>query len=796
LNKPSGRRTSSFQLQSAQPQPARPTLQKNFVAGLKTEFTGMNFPENACTATSNCVFNRIGNVTRRKGIDYEAGFTTKLIGLSSNAINSFVWTNAGGDGNTQVYVVQSGGNLIFYLLTNASVASPISTTILGTSVNIIAFASTGGFFDNTKECQFAAGNGYLFVFHPSCDPFYCTYSGGAVTANIININIRDFIGIPETIADNYRPLSLTAEHNYNLFNQGWSNVAAWSTSSPTPFTVPLNAGGYTFTVGASVGAVGGDPVTAVGTVGFTTYTLTGTVISYGGTTMVCNITNVTQNGPPVPIGTVVSNWGIYKNSAAQISAFLSAANAYPSNSDVWWTFKNSSGIYSPSTTLASVSLGGAAPKGSIIFNAFKQQRTNASGISGLTEIITAVRPKTGAWFAGRVFYAGVDVSFSPTGDAPFTTWTENIYFSQIVEAPNQFGKCYQVNDPTSENFNALLPSDGGVIVIQGSGSVYKLFALQNGLLVFAANGIWFITGGQGIGFTANDYTVTKISGIKTISGNSVIDVLGLPVFWNADGIYMVTTDLQQASAAMGAAHAGLTVNNITLPSIQSFYQSIPTDSKKYARGDYNPITGIIQWCYRSTQESGIANRYAFDSVLNFNVFTQGFYPWTVSAAGPSILDIKYIAYTQANSPPMIFKYLTSNPAQTGVTFSEEKDSTLWVDWNSSGSPVNYISTFTTAYTLSADGMRRFQPEYLYMYLNNNAVNSYQFRGIRDFGLINSGRWSATQVVKNSSSQFSGLIKKHRVRGHGIVLQFQVNSTNGLPFDIMGWAVMETQNAGI
>jgi len=51
------------------------------------------------------------------------------------------------------------------------------------------------------------------------------------------------------------------------------------------------------------------------------------------------------------------------------------------------------------------------------------------------------------------------------------------------------GNCYQVNDPTSDQLFDLLPTDGGVIVIQGCGSIYKLFPLQNALLVFAANGV-------------------------------------------------------------------------------------------------------------------------------------------------------------------------------------------------------------------------------------------------------------------------------------------------------------------
>ena len=133
---------------------------------------------------------------------------------------------------------------------------------------------------------------------------------------------------------------------------------------------------------------------------------------------------------------------------------------------------------------------------------------------------------------------GLDASQAATGDENFYTWTENIYFSQIVTSINQFGYCYQANDPTDENYFNLLPDDGGVIQIQGCGAIHKLFPIQNGMLVFADNGVWFITGSQGIGFTADDYTITKISAVRVISNTSFVDVLGMPFFWNEEGIYM------------------------------------------------------------------------------------------------------------------------------------------------------------------------------------------------------------------------------------------------------------------
>ena len=555
------------------PQQPRPSVENNFVEGLKTEFTGLNFPENACTDADNCIFTLIGYVQRRLGINFELNNTTATINRSSDAMSSYVWTNVGGDGQTKVYVLQVGSTLYFYQFTNASIANPLSTTILSSQVSIGQFIASGSSAQiNMTECQYTDGNGFLFVFHPNCDPFYCQFVGGVITAGVININIRDTSGIFEPgIADNYRPLTLSNDHKYNLINQGWTQSAGWN--SPVNSIVPGVGQSGTLQVNALLTATTGDSFALnyfdVNGIRGTEW---GTVVSYSGTTMIINVTSyypLSEGGAGIFSGVIFSiNTGL-------INTWFSAVGNYPSNADIWWQYKNASGAFSPSTTIGNITLSNApAPKGFVIFNAFNQLRAGPSGAS-VPALATTIRPRTGCWFQGRVFYSGVDASTVALPEFPYYTWTENIYFSQIIEGArtDQFGKCYDVNDPTNENLFALLPSDGGVITIQGCGAIYKLFPVQNGLLVFAANGIWFITGSQGIGFSATDYTVTKISNVRNISSTSYINVLGYPIFWNEEGIYGV------APAQTGA----LTVNNLCLGTILSFYNNIPLQSKKFVR---------------------------------------------------------------------------------------------------------------------------------------------------------------------------------------------------------------------
>lgn len=787
-------------------------LENNFTGALKTEFTGLNFPENACTQTENCTFFHTGSVFRRNGFDYEANFATAAINRTNSALSTYVWNNAGGDGSTKIYVVQIGGLLYFYQLTNATLLNPLSTTQLVSTVTLSDFFPVGAPFGPPIECTYTSGNGYLFVFHPLLDPFYCSFSLGIVSASRITVQIRDFVGVnpePGNPSDSFRPTVLNSEHKYNLQNQGWTSAAAWVANSISTVAT-YSAGNWSFAIGlvsfqVSAGIAG---VTVGQTVNWTSSLVlqTGTVNisgaglvnSYSGTTLVLNVTSSTL-ASSAPVSLLSESTTISPPSSGQITTWHTAIGNYPSNSDVWWTFKSANGNFStsvsdgPTTTVGNVTLSSPAPKGSYILEAFTQKRSSVSGVTGITDVTTNTRPRSGSWFQGRVFYAGVDAVFPVTGDEPFYTWTEDIYFSQIITSPVQFGRCYQVNDPTSETLFDLLPSDGGVITIQGSGSIYKLVPITNGLLVFAANGIWFITGSAGIGFTATDYTITKVSAVQSISPTSYVDVLGYPIFWNEEGIYQVGLQSEQQ---------GLSVTSLTLNTIKQFYDQIPLQSKKYARGSYNPITGQIQWIYRSTNESSFTDRYQFDSVLNFSMFTQGFYPWSLPNNGTYIHDVTYIVGPGGStSPPPVFKYLTSTAIVGGYlfTFSEERDNVNWEDWFSTGSPVDYTSFFVTGYRLHGDAQRKWQPGYVYVYSDNSQNTSYIINGKWNYAISGaSGKYSSAQVVTNNASttNFSKQYRRHRIRGHGTVLQLQISSVSGTPFHIDGWSIWETQNASV
>ncbi len=785
------------------PQQLSSAVENNFTKGLITESTGLDFPENAATDADNCTFTIIGDTTRRLGIDKEINGAVNAVSRSAKAISSYKWNNASGDGLTQIVVEQVGDTLYFYKSSSATTSSPLSTKLLASTITISSFVASGGTFNSTLECQYADGNGYLFVYHPSCDPFYCVNNAEVITGKIITVQTRDFTGLSElNVPVNFRSPTLSDSHNYNLQNQGWQSPRLWSaTSASFPNLATsgsywvLNTGVFNYTVQAGiVGIVNGQYVNFSGTLNFIypggaptiaiPATMFGQVTGYSGTTLTVNILSTSIQNINVLLSFGGGSWSISVSPTTnQISSWFTAIGNYPSNADVWWIYKNSSGVFAPATTINNFPPPTTpAPKGFYILNEFSQQRDNISGITSLTDIATTVRPRTGTWFQGRVWYTGCDASVDASGTAPAYSWTEQIYFSQIITDVSQFGYCYQTNDPTSETLFDLLPTDGGVIKIQGCGSIYKLFPIQNGMLVFAANGIWFITGSQGIGFAANDYTITKISSIRSISSTSFVDVNGLPFFWNEEGIYAVTPS-QQGS---------LTVEPLTVGTILSFYNEIPSSSKKYVRGAYHPIDYIIQWTYKDTEESSVTDRYSYNKILNYNTYNKAFFPYTVDNSVSSINGIIYVSSPGGtNAPDSMFKYISST-SNTNMSFADEHAET-YKDWNS----LNYISYFITGYKLRGQAIKKFQPQYIQVYSKTNgAASSYKIQGIWNYANDrNSGKWTSEQLVTNALTRFDTVFRRHKIRGNGYALQFKVSSEDGSPFDIQGWATVDTANTG-
>lgn len=194
----------------------------NFSGGLITQATGLNFPPNTCSESLNCIHHELGFVQRRPGFDFEENFSTKTINRTSSVVNTYFWRNVTGDGTTNLVVSQVGNSLYFYLPDNTF---GFSQGALATTVDLTDFQPVSAPDPSLAECQYATGLGYLFVTHPTLEPFYVSYDiiTQVVTSTQINVRVRDTEGEDDGLAVDERisVFVTNTKHLYNLNNQGW-----------------------------------------------------------------------------------------------------------------------------------------------------------------------------------------------------------------------------------------------------------------------------------------------------------------------------------------------------------------------------------------------------------------------------------------------------------------------------------------------------------------------------------------------------------------------------------------------
>lgn len=270
----------------------------------------------------------------------------------------------------------------------------------------------------------------------------------------------------------------------------------------------------------------------------------------------------------------------------------------------WYTGKDSNGDFDKDEWEKVWTGNTLLETGHFILDLFNKDRTGVSGVSGLDVENVSSRFSCVAVYAGRVWYSGSDDK----------RMSDKIYFSRTVRNFKDFGQLYQEADPTSEEISDLVDTDGGDITVAGARGIRKLVPYGPDLLVMATNGIWQIRGVDGV-FSPTAFAVTKLSETGILSPFSFVNVEGTPFWWSHTGIYTVTR-----SEVSGEGQ----VQNITEPTIKSFWDNIGSDQKLFARGIYDGQNKRIYWLYGSADET---IKFKYDRVLVLDLKTQAFLPW-------------------------------------------------------------------------------------------------------------------------------------------------------------------------
>lgn len=698
------------------------TVENNFSKGYITEATAMNYPENSVVATSNCIYRKNGEVIRRFGIDYEANYATTdfdTIAPYSSAPTPSLLYNQSYIQEFEWTSVSQNGQFTFVVVQVGNILNFFQTNNLNNISNV--------------------RKPYTIDLTVNQVPTYSSDYGqyvGAIPASFAAGFGYLFVAHPlcNPIYIVYDPVADTVTANpitINIRDFERLNDTYAADFRPTSSLTDLHKYNL-FNQGWNATAKNATPAT----------------------------------------GNVEAYWDAQRSD-------------WPANSDIWWLFKNASDLLD-ATLFDTQALGNTpAPNGHYIYSAFDTARNTALGTSATLPEKTSndQRPGLTTFFAGRVWYAGVQAN----------GFGSQIYFSPVIQGVTDFGTCYQAADPTSEVDFDLQPTDGGVINIPDIAIVFRLVPVSNTLLVFASNGIWAISGSSGI-FAANDYAITKVSSVALASPNSVVVAEGIPIWFATSGIYTMAFDPTSGRQ---------TVNNVSEQTIQTFFNSIPSTNLTFVKGVYNNIDKNVHWLISFSTPTAPIENFKYDTVLVLNLTSQSFSLMDIPTTGPYVCGAVFTS--QSSFDPLVnvigaslVKYLTVGPIGTstgyGLTVSQFNNSDYldWMTYDTVGTDAK--SYFISGYKVRGELLRRYQSNWVMILMKEEPSASCYLRGIWDYAnTTDSGRYTTRQQVYRTDGTKDFSRAKCKMRGNGYSLQFEFQSEVGKPFTIVGWTTADTGN---
>jgi len=515
--------------------------------------------------------------------------------------------------------------------------------------------------------------------------------------------------------------------------------------------------------------------------------------------------------------TTNAGWTGDKGSAALATYKAASSNQLPPLTHPWYAGKDSDNAFDAAEwklIFAGTTLTG---NGHFILDFFSKVRT------GITTEIESSRFKSVASFSGRVFYAGL-TSAKNAG---------TILFSRLVEDNSDLGTCHQQNDPTSEYFSDLLGTDGGFISIPDAVNIQLLYSFRASLFIFAENGVWQVSGVDGI-FSATAYGINRVSNVGILNPQTFIEADGLPFWWSRFGIHTLVVDEVSGQGQE---------QNITLPTIQTFWDKISTESKSKITSIYDNINKKVYWAYPDNGESIEAK---LNNILILDLTLQAFYPWKISdqasstscvvgcafysgfGAAELALDVitaagdDVVQGTDDIISTQVADFTTGDPALvllvrdgatnklTMATFAGD----TFLDWGNS----NYSSFAESGYDFAGDLIIKKNAPYIAVYSRLTETgftgnDDAGYESIRPSSLLVSSAWDFNETFNTAQQAYrlkfpvivdpgnitnfnypeDVITTRLKVRGHGRSLRLRYESEQGKDFILLGWGLIFGRN---
>lgn len=491
----------------------------------------------------------------------------------------------------------------------------------------------------------------------------------------------------------------------------------------------------------------------------------------------------------------------------------------------WYSGKDADGNYDAAEwakVYAGTTLTG---NGHFVLNFFAKDRATISGTAGIAIEYENSRFQSVAAFSGRIFYAGL--TSAKNGG--------RILFSKQLDNITEAGQCYQQNDPTSEELSDLLDTDGGTILIPDAMNIKKIYVVGSSLYVFAENGVWRVSGVDNV-FRATEYSVQRVTATGILSARTFVDVEGVPLWWSKHGIHTVSVDSVSGNASE---------QNLSLPTIQDFYDQIDGNAKDNCKGVYDAINKRVLWFYPKNGETVLNKK---NKVLILDVALQAFYPWEIadeasstdyvvgaeyySGFGSDIIDVDVILSTgddvvlstgddviinrisqiaEANSAIIMLVRNGSTGKLTMALFKGDS----FLDWGSA----DYSSYAEAGYDFMGDLVLKKTSPYIQVYLRPTEEGwtgneTIGYTPIRESSMLVSAYWDFRKTVSSSAQQAYRLkyvpvvntsalsewnypdeviTTRLKLRGSGRSMRLRFESETGKDFILLGYGVIQGAN---
>lgn len=565
----------------------------NFVGGLNTEGGYFVTPKNSWIEGTNVIPQIDGSAKIRNGLELENNYsvqsytdgsftnysaTNNVSNVFSTAYVVHKWENVNSKPTVNFFVVQTGNIIHFYDADKAITSAnkrPFTVDLLDYKIEQVTQ------LDNSAYIQITSFYGVLLLTHKHIDPLVLSFQEDTNTLEVLSLRlrIRDFKGIFTGYPDNvektdaeWTALGFKEAVVYNLLNQGWNGQQLGTYKNSTG-KWPSNTKQWIF------GKDSNDDFS------------------------VATLNKQEFGSSPAPKGrNIVEAFDQARSYPNDYFGDLNfVAPPVPASSD--FRFNEETGQYER-----------------IFIPGYQPDPTQIVSSGAFLRESYASRPACCTFFSGRAFYAGATSNV-------VNSW---VLYSQISESYAKLGDCFQKNDPTAEVISDLVDDDGGVIVLQNSGQVHAIKAVGNAVLVFAANGVWSIYGGDA-GFKATSYIVDKVTDVGCISPLSVIVVENSAFYWSDEGIYNVTVDSTGLSKAA----------NITNQKIKTLYNNIPYISKQKCVGVYDAVEKIAYWMYGTNLDKISFKDTILAADLQIGCFYTLNFPQTSGFRVPAVLGFNF-----------------------------------------------------------------------------------------------------------------------------------------------------------